>query len=66
MKNRLSYKNILLLILFISILFFYSYTSPLFAGSALLSWNAPSTNEDGTPLTDLAGYKIYYGTATGN
>ena len=27
---------------------------------------APSINEDGTPLTDLAGYKIYYGTASGN
>ena len=32
----------------------------------ILSWDAPSTNEDGTPLTDLAGYKIYYGTASGN
>ena len=24
-----------------------------------LSWQAPTTNEDGTPLTDLAGFKIY-------
>ena len=37
-----------------------------YAGQATLSWVAPSTNEDGTPLTDLAGYKIYYGTASGN
>lgn len=29
--------------------------------SATLSWEAPTTNADGTPLTDLAGYKIYYG-----
>ena len=36
------------------------------AGSAKLSWDAPSTNEDGTPLTDLAGFKIYYGTSSGN
>ncbi len=35
-------------------------------GSATLSWNAPTTNTDGTPLTDLAGYKIYYGTSSGN
>ena len=34
------------------------------AGQATLSWVAPSTNEDGTPLTDLSGYKIYYGTAS--
>ena len=24
-----------------------------------LGWDAPTTNEDGTPLTDLAGYKVY-------
>ncbi len=35
-------------------------------GSATLAWNAPTTNTDGTPLTDLAGYKIYYGTSSGN
>ncbi len=35
-------------------------------GSATLSWAAPTTNTDGTPLTDLAGYKIYYGTSPGN
>ncbi|NOY39852.1 MAG: hypothetical protein GXO95_06445 [Nitrospirae bacterium] len=34
--------------------------------SAKLEWDAPSTNEDGTPLTDLAGYKLYYGPSSGN
>ena len=34
-------------------------------GSATLSWTAPTLNEDGTALTDLAGYKIYYGTSSG-
>ncbi len=33
--------------------------------SLMLSWTAPSTNEDGSPLNDLAGYKLYYGTQTG-
>ena len=33
--------------------------------SLMLSWSAPSTNEDGTPLTDLAGYKLYYGSLPG-
>ncbi|HEU4618314.1 MAG TPA: putative Ig domain-containing protein [Gammaproteobacteria bacterium] len=34
-------------------------------GSVELSWQAPTENEDGSPLTDLAGYKIYWGTAPG-
>jgi hypothetical protein len=33
------------------------------AGSASLSWTAPTLNTDGTPVTDLAGYHIYYGTS---
>lgn len=32
------------------------------SGGVTLSWEAPTTNADGTPLTDLAGYRIYYGT----
>lgn len=24
-----------------------------------LAWNAPTTNVDGSPLTDLAGYRVY-------
>ena len=34
-------------------------------GSATLSWNPPTTNTDGSPLTNLAGYKIYWGTTAG-
>lgn len=37
-----------------------------YTGQAKLSWDAPTTNADGTPLTDLAGYKVYYGIASGN
>lgn len=33
-------------------------------GTATLSWLAPQENVDGTPLTDLAGYRIYYGNAS--
>jgi hypothetical protein len=29
--------------------------------SATLSWNPPMENTDGSPLVDLAGYKIYFG-----
>ncbi len=34
-------------------------------GSVSLSWNAPTQNADGSPLVDLAGYKIYYGRISG-
>jgi hypothetical protein len=33
--------------------------------SFTLSWTPPTLNEDGSPLTDLAGYRIYYGTTSG-
>jgi hypothetical protein len=32
-------------------------------GTATLSWAAPTQNTDGTPLTDLAGFHVYYGTS---
>ena len=35
-------------------------------GSATLSWTAPTQNEDGTALEDLAGYKLYWGTTPGS
>jgi hypothetical protein len=36
------------------------------ASSVNLSWVAPTENSDGTPLTDLKGYKIHYGTQSEN
>lgn len=30
-------------------------------GSATLSWTAPAENNDGTAITNLAGYRIYHG-----
>ena len=35
-------------------------------GSMTLSWTAPTLNTDGTPLTNLAGYNIYFGPSQGN
>ena len=32
------------------------------SGSATLSWIPPTQNLDGSPITDLSGYHIYYGT----
>lgn len=33
-------------------------------GNATLTWAAPTTNTDGSALTDLSGYKIYYGSSS--
>jgi hypothetical protein len=34
------------------------------AAETTLSWTPPITNTNGTPLTNLAGYRIYYGQGT--
>ncbi len=34
-------------------------------GGATLSWTPPLENTDGSALTDLAGYRIYFGTSAG-
>ena len=31
-----------------------------------MSWTPPTQNTDGSDLTDLSGFKIYYGTSAGN
>ena len=43
------------------ILFIFFFPAVLFAADVPLSWSAPVSNADGTPLNDLAGFKIYYG-----
>jgi hypothetical protein len=32
-------------------------------GSVTVSWVRPTQNTDGSPLADVAGYKLYYGTS---
>ena len=53
----------------------YSASLPAFAvtvkaaatvGSATLSWVPPKTNVDGTPVTNLAGFRIAYGQNSSN
>lgn len=54
-------------VLFFLIIFLFTWVSDtiLFAGEATLTWDPPTTNVDNTELTDLAGYKVYYGTSPG-
>jgi len=35
-------------------------------GTATLTWSSPTMNADGTALTSLAGFKVYYGTSATN
>ena len=39
-------------------------TTPGTAGILDATWTAPTTNTDGSPLTDLASYRLYYATAS--
>ena len=39
---------------------------PIGTHAVTLSWTAPVSNEDDSPLTDLSGYKFYWGTTPGN
>jgi hypothetical protein len=34
--------------------------------AATISWAPPTTNTDNSPLTNLSGYRIYYGTSASN
>lgn len=36
---------------------------PAWTGFATYTWTRPTVNVDGTPLTDLAGYRLFYGTS---
>ena len=36
------------------------------SGGVTLNWTPPTENTDGSPLTNLAGYDIHYGTASGD
>jgi hypothetical protein len=37
---------------------------PIAFGSATVFWDAPTTNADGSAISDLAGFRIHYGTAS--
>jgi hypothetical protein len=36
------------------------------SGAVTLNWTPPTENVDGTPITNLSGYDIRYGTASGD
>jgi hypothetical protein len=42
----------------------YTLTCSWGTGSANVTWTAPTTNSDGSALTNLARFKVYYGTSS--
>ncbi len=36
-------------------------STPVYSGSVSISWYPPATNADGSSLTDLGGFIVYYG-----
>ena len=61
-------KMFCLSVLFAAIIVVIGHLSPIEAEAAqtTLAWTAPTTYSDGTPVTDLAGYKLYTGNASGS
>jgi hypothetical protein len=53
---------------FVIVLSILTFSAPLWAqvNSATLSWIAPTENEDGSPLSDLSGYTIHWGSSVSN
>ncbi len=41
-------------------------STPASSGTATLDWTPPTQNSDGSALTNLAGYHLYYGTSASN
>jgi hypothetical protein len=57
-----SHRSLLLLVLGGAFIACSGYTGPA-GGSASLTWAAPTQNLDGSPLGQIKGYYIYYGTS---
>jgi hypothetical protein len=46
--------------------FSLAVVNPVPQGTATLSWSPPTSNVDGTPVTNLAGYRVKYGQQASN
>jgi len=60
--SRVTFFALLMITMVAATLHLGSFTAE--AGQAGLSWSAPTTNTNGTPVTGLSGYKIYVGNAS--
>ena len=63
--SPLSTSGITLWLLILGVFAWLATGSMVEGATVTLAWDAPTTNVDGSPLTDLGGYKVYYGTTSG-
>ena len=63
-KHKIETSRQLVLGLALALLSVVVLAPAAYAGILDLTWTAPTTNADGTALTDLASYRVYYGTST--
>ncbi|MEW6053688.1 MAG: fibronectin type III domain-containing protein [Nitrospirota bacterium] len=66
-KSRNRFSPIQAFVFFFSALCIISLAvigSNAYPAQTTLVWKAPTANEDGTPITNLAGYRVHYGTAS--
>ena len=56
-------KRIFLIAISILVLGGLAFALPAKQGTPL-TWTSPTTNNDGTPITNLAGYKVYWKSAS--
>jgi hypothetical protein len=55
---------LLLIIVALCTAIFVGAAYPVYAAKLFVGWTAPVQNSDGTPLTDLTGYRIEWGSCT--
>jgi hypothetical protein len=64
MSKDLKYKHLYIVLIFYFAVLLSAFN--VYAGDLTLEWDAPTTNTDGTTLTDVAGYTLYYSTISGS
>ena len=64
--NKISMFKLILSLFIFSVIIYSPILNDKAFAAITLNWTAPTTNTDGSTLTDLAGYKIYYGNSSGN
>ena len=64
--NKISMFKLILFLFIFSVIIYSPISNDKAFAAITLNWTAPTTNTDGSTLTDLAGYKIYYGNSSGN
>lgn len=66
MRCEMNHCCIIKIVLLLLLLTVIRPPAEVFAGGGVATWNPPTTNTDGTQLVDLAGYKLYWRTASGS